>query len=130
MAVSSSPGCRTCHAGDVDVRADEVVLGIHHALALRAADDHLGIKRNHGRGGVGRADRHATVGAQDGVLAIDGRRRIRIADIAAGAIAGPTAAVIPATRVLRDVAADRALVADLRRGGRFSGLASECRTSA
>src|SRR5205085_7124122 len=56
---------------------------------------------------------------EDGVLAIDRFGSVGVADVAAGAVAGPAGAVIPAARVLRDVAADRALVADLRRGGGF-----------
>ena len=35
-----------------EVGADEVVLGIHLALALRAADHHLGIQGDHNRCGV------------------------------------------------------------------------------
>jgi hypothetical protein len=56
------------------------------------------------------------------VLAVDRRRRVGIADVPAGTVAGPPRAVIPATRILRDVAAEGALVPNLRRGherGRF-----------
>jgi len=60
--------------------------------------------------------RDAAVGVEDRVLAVHRGRRVGVADVAAGAVAGPAAAVVPAARVLRDVAAERALVADLRRG--------------
>src|ERR1700730_437077 len=56
------------------------------------------------------------------MLAVDGRRGIGVADVAAGAVAGPPAAVIPATRVLRNIPANRALVANLRRSHEFGGL--------
>ena len=51
------------------------------------------------------------------MLAIQARRRICIANISAGAIAGPASAVIPTPRVLGNIAADRPLVANLRGGG-------------
>ncbi len=51
------------------------------------------------------------------------RRRVRVAHIPAGAIAGKAAAVIPAARILRNVAADGALIANLRRRGRLGGFA-------
>src|SRR5437762_1049455 len=60
-----------------------------------------------------------TIAAEDGVLAVDRFGGVRIADVSAGAVARPAGTVIPAARVLRDVAADRSLVADLRRGCRF-----------
>jgi hypothetical protein len=56
------------------------------------------------------------------MLAVDRGRRVGVADIAAGTVAGPAAAVVPAARVLRHVAANRSLISDLRRGyvlGRF-----------
>src|SRR5690606_26560461 len=48
------------------------------------------------------------------VLPIDAGGRIRIADVSARAIARPATAVVPATSVLGDVAAEGALVTDLR----------------
>ena len=65
---------------------------------------------------------HATIGAEDGVLAIAAHRRVGIANVAAGAIARPSIAVVPAARVLRNIAAERALVANLRRCNNFNGL--------
>src|SRR4029078_11427821 len=56
------------------------------------------------------------------MLAIDGRWRVGVADVAAGAIAGPPGTVIPAARVLRHVAPERALMANLRRCHQRSGL--------
>ena len=116
MAVRSSFGCEHVHAGDVDPGADPVLLGGDDALALRSADDHRRVERDERRRGVRRVDRDAAVGVEDRVLAVHRRRRVGVADVAAGAVAGPAAAVVPAARVLRHVAAERALVADLRRG--------------
>jgi hypothetical protein len=67
-------------------------------------------------------DGHAAVRAENGVFAIDGRGRVGEADVPARAIAFPAAAVIPAARVLRHVAADRSLIADLRRGRQFGAF--------
>ena len=50
------------------------------------------------------------------VLAVHALRRVGEAGVAAGAVAGQAVAVVQAARVLRDVAADRAGVADLRAG--------------
>src|SRR6185503_5310331 len=90
-----------------------------------APDDHLGVERHERRRRVGRAHRHATVGPENGVLAVDGLRRIRVADVAAGPVARPAGPVVPAARVLRYVAADGALVANLRRGRRLGGLGQD-----
>src|SRR6185437_16453119 len=60
--------------------------------------------------------RHAAVGVEDGVLTVLPLRRVGEAGVAAGPVAGQAGAVVPATRVLGDVAADRAGVADLRAG--------------
>src|SRR5262249_7286083 len=59
---------------------------------------------------------------ENGVLAIAAGRRIGVADVAAGAIAGPSSAVVMAACVLRDVAAKRTLVPDLRGGGKLCTL--------
>ena len=50
------------------------------------------------------------------MLAVHAFRRVGEAGVAAGAIAGQAIAVIHAARILRDVAAHRAGVADLRAG--------------
>ena len=83
---------------------------------LAVADDHLRVERDQRRRGVRRADRDAAIGLEDRMLAIDRRRRVGVADVAAGAVARPAGAVVVAPRVLADVAADRSLIADLRRG--------------
>src|SRR5689334_519458 len=100
------------HAGDVDVRADEEFLGLDLALALRPHDYHLGIEHHERRSGVRRAHGHAAIGAVQAVLAILTFGRIGVAAISAGAIAVHAVAVVPATGVLADVAADRAGVPD------------------
>ena len=74
------------------------------------------------RRGIGRIHRHAALGVKNRVLAIPAHRRIGVADVAAGAVARPARTVVPAARVLRHVAAKRALIADLRRGHQFRGL--------
>src|ERR1035438_10416086 len=56
------------------------------------------------------------------MLAVASLRCIGIANVAAGAVARPTASVIPAARVLRNIAAECSLVADLRRRHQFRGL--------
>ena len=88
----------------------------------RPADHHLRVERDQRRRRVRRTHRHAAVRVEDRVLAVDRRRRVRVADVAAGAVARPAAAVIPAARVLRHVAAERPLVADLRRGHQLRRL--------
>ena len=122
-------GLQHRHARDVGGGADEIILGVHHPLALRVANDHLRVERDQRGRGVRRIDGHAAVRAENGVLAVDGGGRIGEADVAAGAIAFPAAAVIPAARVLRHVAADGSLVADLRGGGESRRPRAECCTS-
>src|SRR4029077_7527953 len=90
------------------------------ALALRRSNDHLCIKSDQRRRRIRRIYGYATVGIEDGVLAVQARRCILIANVAAGAITRPAAPVIPATRILGHVAADRALIANLGRGCRLS----------
>src|SRR6185437_4060391 len=70
--------------------------------------------------GVGGVDSDAAIGAEDGVLAIAAYGCVGKALIAAGAVAGPSAAIIPAARILRDVAAERGLVANLRRSDQLN----------
>src|SRR5207247_7587927 len=62
------------------------------------------------------------LGIGDRVLAVHRGRRAGVADVAARAITGPAAAVIPAACVLRHVAAQGALVPNLRRGDELGGL--------
>ena len=115
-------GLQNVHAGDVDLGTDEIILGIHHALALGSLNHKLGVERDQGRRRIGRIHRHASFGMQNRMLAISAHRSVGIADVSAGAIARPTRAVVPAARVLRNVAAERALVANLRRRHQFRGL--------
>ena len=94
---------------------DEELLGGHRPRAGAAADVHLRVERDQRRGGVRRVDRHAAARPEDAVLAIHRRGRVGVADVAAGAVAVPAVAVVPAPRVLHQVPAQRPLVADLRR---------------
>src|SRR6185503_19058758 len=64
----------------------------------------------------------AAVRVEDRMLAIDGGRCVGVADVAAGAIAGPPGTVVPAARVLLAVAAERPLIANLRRGDQRGSL--------
>src|SRR5579864_768090 len=50
---------------------------------------------------------------QDGVLAISAHRCIGITDVSSRAITRPAGAVIPAARILGNIAADRPLIPDL-----------------
>src|ERR1700693_4222642 len=59
------------------------------------------------------------------MFAVQARRGICIADVSAGTVARPARAVIPTTRILGHVAADRALIADLRGRGCLGGLRQE-----
>src|SRR5712691_11427274 len=56
------------------------------------------------------------------MFTIQASRSIRIANIAAGAIAGPATAVVPTPRILGNIAADGTLIADLRGGGRLGSV--------
>ena len=118
-------GGQNRHPRDVRTGADEEILGLDHTLAPRAPDDHLSVERDERRRGIGRVHRHTAIGVEDGVLPIDGRGRVRIADVAAGPVASPSRPVVPATRILRHVAPERPLVANLRRGDELGGLAQE-----
>ena len=101
------------HARDIEGRTDEIVFGIDYAFAARAANHHLRVQRDKCRSRIRRADGDATVRAEDGVLAIDCRRRIGKTGDSPSAIAVESAAVIPAARILGNVAADGALIANL-----------------
>src|SRR4029077_3276774 len=59
------------------------------------------------------------------MLAVAALRCVGIADVAAGTVAWPAGAVIPAARVLRNIAADRSLVTDLRRRHHFRALCEQ-----
>ena len=87
-----------------------------------AANHHLRVERDERGRGVGGIDGDTAIGAEDRVLAVERLRRIGVADVAAGAIARPARAVIPAARILRHVAADRPLIANLRRRRRFGAF--------
>ena len=104
---------------DVDVRTDEVVLGIDHTLTLRCADHEFGINRDERRGGVRRIHGHASFRMQDRVLAVAALGCVGVTDVAPGTVTGPTCTIVPTASILRDVATDGALVADLRRGHQF-----------
>jgi len=65
---------------------------------------------------------HAAVGVQYRMFAIAPLRSIGVANVAARAVTRPPGAVIVAARVLRYVAADGPLVADLRRGSQFGAF--------
>src|SRR5260370_10273844 len=71
---------------------------------------------------MGRVYRKRPVGVKKRVLAIPPGGCVGIADVSAGPVARPTRSVVPTSSVLRDVAADRALVADLRRSNQFRAL--------
>ena len=87
---------------------------LHFALPAGPDDDHRRVERDERRRRVGRAHGDAAVGAPEAMLAILPFGRIGVAGVAAGAIAIDAVAVVPAARVLADVAADRAGVSDLR----------------
>ena len=117
IAVSSSPGCSTVIRVMSVPGPTKYVGRVHHALAAAAlANHHLRVERDQRRRGVRRAHRHAAIRAENRVLAVDRCRRVGVADVAAGAVAVPAAAVVPAARILRHVAAERSLVSNLRRG--------------
>ena len=56
------------------------------------------------------------------MLAVAALRRIGVADVATGTVARPTSTVIPAASVLRNIATDGSLIADLRRSHNFRAL--------
>src|ERR1700733_6190263 len=62
------------------------------------------------------------------MLAIAALRSIGVTNISTGAVAWPASAVIPATRVLRNISAECALIANLRRGGEFRALREQTET--
>src|ERR1700684_4105939 len=101
-------------ARDVDVRADKIVFGVDDALTFVIADHESSVERDEGRGGVRGIYGHAPFRVQNRVLAVAPFRRVGITDVSPGAVARPAGTVIPATRVLRNIAADGALVSDLR----------------
>src|SRR5438105_15441209 len=56
------------------------------------------------------------------MLAIPASRRVGVANVSPGTVARPARTVIPTARVLRYIAADSALVPDLRRSNQFGGF--------
>ena len=113
MAGEQIAGLEDVDARNVVLRADEVILGVDHALTLGVLDHEFGVERNQRGHRIRRMDGHAAIGAEDGVLAVAAYRCVGIANVATGAVAWPGAAIVPAARVLRNVAAERALVANL-----------------
>ncbi len=113
--VEELKGIRTTNGG-IEVGTNEVVFGVDHAIAFARADDELGVERNQGGRRVGGVNRDTSVGVQDRMLAVATLRRVGITDVSARAIAGPAGAVVPASSILRDIAAEGALVPYLRRG--------------
>ena len=85
------------------------------ALASRARDAHARVEREQRRGEIGRRDRDA-VARLEAVLAVIAD--LRVAGVAAGEPARQVGvAEVPAAHVLRQIARDRALIAQLRRRG-------------
>src|SRR6185436_11022306 len=114
-------GLENRHVADVDRGPDEEFLGRYHAFALFAVDHDRPFQRDHRRRAVRRRHRDAARRAEQAMLAVLSLRRVGIAGIAAGAITVDARAVVPATRVLAQIPAQGAGVADLRardaRGG-------------
>ena len=75
--------------------------------------DLVNIERDERRCRIGGADRHTTTRIHNGMLAVHRRGRRSVARVSAGPIAGPSATVVPATRVLDQVAGDRTPVSNL-----------------
>ena len=98
------------------------VLRADGPLALRTNDEELRVQRNQRRSRIGRVHRHASLSVKNRVLAIPAGGRIRVTDISRGAIARPARPVIPTARILRYVAADGSLIANLRRSRQFGAL--------
>ena len=99
IAVSISPACSTV------MRVMSIPGPMKNSSAFttcspRGRGSPSGVERDQRRRRVGRIDRHAAARAEDAVLAVHRSRRVGVADVAAGAVAGPTAAVVPAARVL------------------------------
>src|SRR5581483_12170696 len=94
----------------------------NYALTFFRAEDKFRVKRNKRWSGVGRINRDTALSTEDRMLAVAAHGGVRVANISSSAVARPTGAVVPTARVLRDVAADCALVANLRRGYKVCGL--------
>ena len=75
----------------------------------------LRIERDERGGRVRGAHGHAAARLEDGMLTVQCRRCVGVTGVAAGSIAGPAVAVVGAARILRHVAAEGALMADLGR---------------
>src|ERR1700681_13523 len=107
---------------DVNIRTDEVVFGIEHALTLWCANHEFGIDRDECRGGVRGIHGHTSFRMQDCMLAVAALGSVGITYISPGAVAGPTRTVVPTASILRNITADRALISNLRRGHQFRAL--------
>src|SRR5271167_4438264 len=107
---------------DVDVRTNEVVFGVNHPIASAHVDHEFGVERNQGGRSVGGVNCHTAIRMQNCVLAVSTFGRVGIADVSAGAVAGPAGAVVPTSSILRHVAAEGALVPNLGRGYYGSAL--------
>src|SRR4029077_6549626 len=115
-------GLQNVHASDVDLGPDEIVLGVQNPLSLGGLDNKFGIQCDQGWCGVRRIDCYAALGTKNRVLAVPPHGSVSVANISSGTVAGPTRAVIPATSVLINVTAERALIADLGRRPQPRGL--------
>ena len=102
------------HPRDVGRGLHEEVLGLHDSLATRVPNDHHGVQRDQRRGWVRRGHRYTAIGTEDTVLSVHRSGRVCIANVAPRPVTREAVAIIPATRVLTDVATQRARVAYLR----------------
>src|SRR5207249_6265098 len=101
------------HSRNIRSRADEVLLRGHYSLTALGAHDHRCIECDQRRSRIRWIDSHAAIGAKNRMFPVHCGRRVRIADVSTRAVTEPACPVIPASRVLRDVTADRALVPNL-----------------
>src|SRR5207237_1047448 len=98
------------HSRNIRSRSDEVFFGGYDSFTTPGAHHHRRIECDQGRSRIGGVDGHATIGAKNRMFPVHCGRRVGITDVSTGTVAEPARAVIPASRVLRDIAADRALV--------------------
>src|SRR5208282_1453151 len=101
---------------NVDVGTDEVIFSIKYAISFAGADHEFGIERDKSGRSIRGINCHASIRMKNCVLAVATLRSIGITDVSAGTVAGPASTVVPASSILRNVATERALVPDLRRG--------------
>ncbi len=95
---------------------DKEILGSDEPLTTDTLNHHRRVKRGNCRRRVGGTDGDAAARPEHAMFAIHALRRVRITGVAAGPIAGKTATVIPAARILHEVAAERPDVSYLRAG--------------